>query len=339
MKKRGFTLIELLVVIAIIAMLLAILMPALNKVKKIAQRVVCGTNLKGLGNAMTVYANDFSGQFPCQGQGAAHVWAENTAGWQNPQKDWRTTPGNITVGASLYLLVRLADVSPKSFVCPASDQKEFSGRNGTNYDIVELWDFGTTSSGSGASGSWGAEGPARCVSYSYHQPYMGTASTGSPGRFRADDTRSAAFAILGDKNPWYDPKLTNVVTSFTSLTAYTPETVAPIAGHWETSPTLPTGINLRQAIMVANAQAHEREGQNITFADGHNEFVRTSDVGVKNDNVYTRHNPANTGTNPYHWRRGVPPDNGNPNRNGTDEAPMSGEDSFLVNDFLGSAVR
>ena len=46
MRKKGFTLIELLVVIAIIAMLLAILMPALNRVKKIAQRVVCGTNLK-----------------------------------------------------------------------------------------------------------------------------------------------------------------------------------------------------------------------------------------------------------------------------------------------------
>ena len=54
MKKKGFTLIELLVVIAIIAMLLAILMPALSKVKKIAQRVVCGTNLKGLGNDQTV---------------------------------------------------------------------------------------------------------------------------------------------------------------------------------------------------------------------------------------------------------------------------------------------
>ncbi len=55
MKKKGFTLIELLVVIAIIAMLL----PALNKVKKIAQRVVCGTNLKVVGTAQAVYANDY----------------------------------------------------------------------------------------------------------------------------------------------------------------------------------------------------------------------------------------------------------------------------------------
>ncbi len=47
-KKKGFTLIELLVVIAIIAMLLAILMPALGKVKKLAMRLVCGTNAKGM---------------------------------------------------------------------------------------------------------------------------------------------------------------------------------------------------------------------------------------------------------------------------------------------------
>ncbi len=90
MKKRGFTLIELLVVIAIIAMLLAILMPALNKVKKIAQRVVCGTNLKGMGNAMTVYANDFDGQYVCQGTGAAHTWSDHTEGVFNPNADFRT---------------------------------------------------------------------------------------------------------------------------------------------------------------------------------------------------------------------------------------------------------
>ena len=88
MKKKGFTLIELLVVIAIIAMLLAILMPALNKVKKIAQRVICGTNLKGLGTAQTVYANDYDDEYAVQGRGAAHTWGSYTDGWQTPAKDW-----------------------------------------------------------------------------------------------------------------------------------------------------------------------------------------------------------------------------------------------------------
>ena len=56
---RGFTLIELLVVIAIIALLLAILMPALTKVKKIARRVVCMTNVRSFGQAFHSYATEY----------------------------------------------------------------------------------------------------------------------------------------------------------------------------------------------------------------------------------------------------------------------------------------
>ena len=127
MKKKGFTLIELLVVIAIIAMLLAILMPALNKVKRLAQRLVCATNLKGLGTAMIVYANDFDDEYVEQGRGYPHDWGEGTAGWQIQNYQFDSPGTSLSVGASLFLLVREADVSPKSFVCKSSDQKEYDG--------------------------------------------------------------------------------------------------------------------------------------------------------------------------------------------------------------------
>jgi prepilin-type N-terminal cleavage/methylation domain-containing protein/prepilin-type processing-associated H-X9-DG protein len=63
-EKKGFTLVELLVVIAIIAVLLAMLMPALSKVRTIAEEATCRSNLKqyALGGAM--YNNDNNSKFP-----------------------------------------------------------------------------------------------------------------------------------------------------------------------------------------------------------------------------------------------------------------------------------
>lgn len=64
MKKRGFTLIELLVVIGIIAILAAMLLPALSRARERARLVNCMSNLKQIGLAARIYAEDFNGFMP-----------------------------------------------------------------------------------------------------------------------------------------------------------------------------------------------------------------------------------------------------------------------------------
>ncbi len=154
-----------------------------NLLEEYERRVACGANLKALATAQVVYANDYDDMYVVQGWGDRR-WGRTTPGWYDPAKDWSGEP-ELTVGASLYLLVRESDVNPESFVCPGSLEEPFDGDNPDGVDILELWDFGSI--------DYHNTGPKNCVSYSYQQPYS---------LYPANDRRPWSFAIMSDRSPW-----------------------------------------------------------------------------------------------------------------------------------------
>ncbi len=76
-KARAFTLIELLVVIAIIAVLLAILLPAMRKIKEMGREQVCKSNLRNVGLAVQMYLDDYDRKIPNTGSSNQHRWFED----------------------------------------------------------------------------------------------------------------------------------------------------------------------------------------------------------------------------------------------------------------------
>jgi prepilin-type N-terminal cleavage/methylation domain-containing protein/prepilin-type processing-associated H-X9-DG protein len=73
-NETGFTLIELLVVIAIIAILLAILLPAMRKIKEMGREQVCKSNLRNIGVAVQMYLDDYDRRIPNTGSANQFLW-------------------------------------------------------------------------------------------------------------------------------------------------------------------------------------------------------------------------------------------------------------------------
>ena len=162
--------------------LLPILYAFANAPRSVAFHNVCGTNLMGLGKAMLIYANDYEDKFP-RAAGSNGIW-KNQINYDAPSRyeaygnDNFGAGGGATISASLYLLVKYAEVLPKSFICKG-DKGVSEYKPPKDTDLITLWDFGPE--------------PWKHNSYAYHMPY---------GSYPLGTTSEPGMAVAADRNPW-----------------------------------------------------------------------------------------------------------------------------------------
>lgn len=277
--RRALTLTDLAVCIVAATLLLTATLAAAQRAREQDARVECATNLRQIGLAMMMYANEQvrTGQFPrtvydvdkADGPTAYTNW--KSPGSFEPAKPEDKKPGQPPapepndVTAAFYLVLKTQDIVPDVFVCPASQTarplpfKQFAaaaekaGKRPAEPVADKVTDLSNF------------PGPQH-LSYSYSNPYASKAAIAQGWKF--NNTLPGEFPLIADINP---------------------------GGAAVAKVTVTSG---KAEMAKANSPNHGGEGQNVVYTDGHAEFQATPFAGAplrdangqetrERDNIYT----------------------------------------------------
>jgi len=293
-QVRGFTLIELLVVIAIIAILAAMLLPALASAKAKAHRIQCTSQVKQLALGITLFTGDNNEMYPPGGWSCANYtiawdcWINNYIGGNSPQQNMSSgvfvaadEPASMEEATSLGFAV-----APKVVTCPSDQFPKVSWMSG-------LPQFATRSYAMNASG--GGYGPFVQVDDRYRKynlPDLNQPGGHGVGIYWTDAGSTPDWNARGYKTSVvHDPAGTILLTEVASSQGSAgniwpcvctgPQTSDGSSGGWgnlsQTDPKAPTSSSIltsggySEGLLLYKAHSGRF---NYAFSDGHVEALK-----------------------------------------------------------------
>lgn len=241
---KGFTLVELLVVIAIIALLLAILMPALNKVREQARKIVCANLLKGFGVANQAYGVSYNGNclpytitsadYCAQYGGHGYVWCMNL--------EFRSMMGLTKQKANATGIASDMEL-PKQFKCPTDKRTVGKGIFSTGSEYIN-------------------------ISYGYNHTYVNSYKfppvTTTPYIY-------PGFSLMAIKGP------SNKVAFMDGIDAGLYQTMAEWRLWWDKIGDF-AYVQMNGGMNYNQAAYRHGQGANVNFFDGHTEYRKKGQI-------------------------------------------------------------